>query len=97
MSLRQAYARLGIATEPKTSGGSRLRHHLPPYLVHANRLVRALKRRPGQSGEEQADAYWRDLRALYEKLWPWFDSPAVRPTAFVRRKLMRGLGSPDPR
>lgn len=47
MSLRQVYARLGIATEPKPSGGGRLRHHLPAYLVHANRLMRALKRRPG--------------------------------------------------
>jgi hypothetical protein len=77
MSLRQAYARLGIATEPKTPGKRRLRHTLPAHIVLANRLVRTLKRRPGQSGEEQGEAYRRDLRILYEKLRPWFESPAV--------------------
>jgi hypothetical protein len=74
MSLRQAYARLGIATEPKTPGKRRLRHTLPAHVVLANRLVRTLKRRPGQSDEEQGEAYRRDLRILYEKLRPWFES-----------------------
>jgi hypothetical protein len=77
MSLRQAYARLGIATEPKTPGKRRLRHTLPEHVVLANRLVRTLKRRPGLSDEEQGEAYRRDLRVLYEKLRPWFESPAV--------------------
>ncbi len=81
MSLRQAYARLGIATEPKGSGQRRLRHRLPAHLVLANRLVRALRRKPGQSSEEQAEAYRRDLRALYDKLRQWFDSPAGVPAA----------------
>jgi hypothetical protein len=75
MSLRQAYARLGIATEPKTPGKRRLRHTLPAHIVLANRLVRTLKRRPGQSDEEQGEVYRRDLRLLYEKLRPWFESP----------------------
>lgn len=74
MSLRQAYARLGIATEPKTIGQRRLRHTLPAHVVLANRLVRALKRRPGQTTDEQGEAYRRDLRALYDKLRPWFES-----------------------
>lgn len=74
MSLRQAYARLGIATEPKTSGKSRLRHTLPAYVVLANRLVRTLKRRPGQTDEQQGEAYRHDLRLLYEKLRPWFET-----------------------
>jgi hypothetical protein len=67
MSLRQAYARLGIATEPKTPGKRRLRHTLPAHIVLANRLVRTLKRRPGQSDEEQGEAYRRDLRAFSTK------------------------------
>lgn len=75
MSLRQAYARLGIATEPKTPGKRRLRHTLPAHVILANRLVRTLKRRPGQSDEEQGETYRRDLRILYEKLRPWFESP----------------------
>ncbi|MBI2512185.1 MAG: hypothetical protein HYV96_09400 [Opitutae bacterium] len=73
MSLRQAYARLGIATEPKTPGKRRLRHTLPAHVVLANRLVRTLKRRPGQTDEEQREAYRRDLRLLYEKLRLWFE------------------------
>ena len=73
MSLRQAYARLGIATEPKTPGKGRLRHTLPAHVVLANRLLRSLKRRPGQTGAEQGEAYRRDLRALFEKLRPWFE------------------------
>jgi hypothetical protein len=77
MSLRQAYARLGIATEPKTPGKRRLRHTLPAHIVLANRLIRTLKRRPGQTSDEQGEAYRRDLRALYEKLRLWFDSPSV--------------------
>jgi len=77
MSLRQAYARLGIATEPKTPGKRRLRHTLPAHVVLANRLFRTLKRRPGQTGDEQGEAYRRDLRALYEKLRPWFESSSA--------------------
>jgi hypothetical protein len=76
MSLRQAYARLGIATEPKTPGKRRLRHTLPAHIVLANRLVRTLKRRPGQTDEEQGEAYRRDLRLLYEKLRLWFEPVA---------------------
>lgn len=78
MSLRQAYSRLGIATEPKTPGKRRLRHTLPAHIVLANKLIRTLKRRPGQTGDEQGDAYRRDLRALYERLRPWFESPSAR-------------------
>ena len=77
MSLRQAYARLGIATEPKTPGKHRLRHRLPAHIMLANRLVRTLRRRPGQTGDEQGEAYRRDLRALYEKLRPWFESASA--------------------
>ena len=77
LSLRQAYARLGVATEPKSPGKRRLRHTLPAHVVLANRLVRTLKRRPGQTDEEQGEAYRRDLRLLYEKLRRWFESPPM--------------------
>lgn len=79
MSLRQAYARLGIATEPKTPGKRRLRHTLPAHVVLANRLVRTLKRRPGQTDAEQGEAYRRDLRLLYEKLRLWFEPAPSAP------------------
>jgi len=79
MSLRQAYARLGIATEPRTPSKRALSHKLPVHIVLAGKLVRALKRRPGKTVEEQVEGYRLDLRALYEKLRPWFESaPIVR-------------------
>jgi hypothetical protein len=82
MSLRQAYARLGIATEPKTPSKRALSHRLPAHIVLAGKLVRALKRRPGKTVEEQVEGYRLDLRALYEKLRPWFESaPIVRTEA----------------
>jgi hypothetical protein len=75
LSLRLAYARLGIATETKHAGTRPLRHRLPAYLVLANKLLLTLKRRPGQSSEEQREAYRRDLRKLYDKLRTWFENP----------------------
>ena len=81
MSLRQTYARLGIATEPKTPGKHRLRHTLPAHIVLANKLVRTLKRRPGQTDNEQGEAYRRDLRTLYEKLRRWFEPAPAAPVA----------------
>ena len=79
MSLRQAYTRLGIVTEPRTPGKRALSHKLPAHIVLAGKLVRALKRRPGKTVEEQVEGYRLDLRALYEKLRPWFESvPRVR-------------------
>ena len=82
LSLRQSYARLGIATEPKTPGKRRLRHTLPAHVVLANKLVRTLKRRPGQTINEQGEAYRRDLRALDEKHLLWFEpAPAAPATA----------------
>jgi hypothetical protein len=69
LSLRQAYARLGIATEPKARGGQPLRHRLPVHLVLANKLLRALKHSPGDAS---GDNLRRDLRQLYELLHPWF-------------------------
>jgi hypothetical protein len=62
MSLRQAYAQLGIATEPKTPSKRPLAHKLPAHIVLAGKLVRALKRRPGKTVEEQVEGYRLDLR-----------------------------------
>jgi len=57
MSLRQAYARLGIATEPKTPSKRALSHRLPIHIVLAGKLVRALKRRPGKTVEQQVEGF----------------------------------------
>lgn len=79
MSLRQAYGRLGIATEPKTPSKRLLAHRLPVHIVLAGKLVRALRRRPGKTVEEQVEGYRLDLRTLYEKLRPWFESAPIVP------------------
>lgn len=71
LSLRQTYFQLGIATEPKSLGGDSTTTALPSHIRLANRLLVALKSRPGRRrtcGPEQAEAYRRDLRALYEHL-----------------------------
>lgn len=73
MSLRQAYARLGIATEPKTSGRCLLSHQLPARVILANKLVRTLKRdRASFTGDAQGENFRRDMRLLFEALRPWF-------------------------
>lgn len=65
LSLRQAYFRLGIATEPK-----KRRLHtvapLPDCVRFAARLVLALNR--NRNVREFADRYRRDLLPLYERL-----------------------------
>lgn len=79
MSLRQTYARLGIATEPKTPGHRLLTHRLPAHLIHANRLLRALKRlRAHTPGGADSEALRRDLRGLFEALRPWFTESEPR-------------------
>lgn len=74
-SLRQAYARLGIATETKSGGA--LRHRLPAHVVLANKLVRVLKHQHrGPAAAEQGEAFRRDLRPLYDHLCAWFEASA---------------------
>lgn len=75
LSLRQMYSRLGIATEPKLpsgdGGGDTVAASLPSHIRLANRLLVELKTRSCRrhaAAAEQADAYRRDLRALYENL-----------------------------
>jgi hypothetical protein len=73
LSLRQAYFRLGIATEPKKQ-----RQHvvkpLPDYVRLATRLVSALRRRRprGKDATVLLESYRRDLRVLYDQLQPLF-------------------------
>ena len=77
LSLRQAYARLGIATEPKRYEGGRFRIQLPAPVVLANKLLRAL-RGLGSQGDGNP-GYRRDLRPLYEQLRDWFETPPLGP------------------
>ena len=78
LSLRQAYARLGIATEPKSRASRAPLAPLPPHVRFAHKLVVALKpcahlRRVAPA---QCAAYRQDLRPLYELLRPLFEQNA---------------------
>ncbi len=69
LSLRQAYERLGIATEPKRRGQSVV-GRLAPHVSLATRLVRTLRspKACALMSPERRAAYQTDLRMLYERL-----------------------------
>ena len=76
LSLRQVYLRLGISTEPKSRGKHVPVPPLPTHIRLANRLLFALEpcvtsalKNPGQ-----LQACRQDLRALYDRLRPLFES-----------------------
>jgi len=73
MSLRQAYLRLGIATEPKSRAGSAPLQALPRHLRFAHRLLAALQPGARPLTPEQNDTYRQDLRPLYERLRVLFE------------------------
>ena len=75
LSLRQAYLRLGIATEPKCRTDSPHVEQLPPHVRLANRLLVALSTgdKAARATPEQSAAFRQDLRALYERLRRLFE------------------------
>lgn len=80
LSLRQAYFRLGIATEPKSRATSVQVAPLPAHVRLATRLVRALKEEGGDFARlppEQVAAFRQDLRSLYEQLRRLFEPGAT--------------------
>lgn len=79
MSLRQAYFRLGIATEPKSRAKSVAVEPLPEHVRLATRLIRALKEESGDFARlspQQVTTFRQDLRALYEQLRRLFEPTA---------------------
>jgi len=79
LSLRQAYFRLGIATEPKSPRGNMRVRPLPQHSCLAGRLLVELgpcadiRRLP----PEQREAYRQDLRPLYQRLQALFETDAA--------------------
>jgi hypothetical protein len=75
MSLRQAYERLGIATEPKTPVDKAVMPPLPRHVSLANRLLGMLATKGNHAAfnPRRRSAYQQDLRALYERLRALFD------------------------
>jgi hypothetical protein len=94
LSIRQAYLRLGIATEPKSRAETVTVDMLPAYIRLAGRLLRALraearrKHPPGGS-----DLIRRDLADLYHQLRQLFE-PANNSPA---RGSNRPCAPPDPK
>ena len=68
LSLRQAYFRLGIATEPKLAARVGLVNRLPKYITLSMRLLAVLEPNAEQLSPELRTAYRQDLRPLYERL-----------------------------
>lgn len=75
LSLRQAYERLGIATEPKRRGQA-APGRLAPHVSLATRLVRTLRspKACALMSPEYRAAYQTDLRMLYERLRALFEN-----------------------
>lgn len=75
LSLRQAYERLGIATEPKRRGQA-APGRLAPHVSLATRLVRTLRSPKvcALMSPEHRAAYQADLRMLYERLRALFEN-----------------------
>lgn len=76
MSLRQAYVRLGIATEPKSQANRAPLEKLPAHVRYTGKLILALKpcAHFRQMTPEHCAAYRQDLRALYELLRSIFEA-----------------------
>ena len=73
MSLRQAYFRLGIPTEPKSAGQSISIPQLPRHTALATRLLGVLEAKPNPLPLELQAAYRQGLRPLYERLRALFE------------------------
>jgi hypothetical protein len=72
LSLRQVYFRLGIATEPKCRANAAAVPPLPSHIRLANRLLEALPM-SGKKAPTTPETVRLDLRALYERLRPFFE------------------------
>jgi hypothetical protein len=73
LSLRQAYFRLGISTEPKSRRDAIAVALLPEPVRLATRLVEVLRAQP-------ADGYCEDLRPLFDELRGLFESANFPPS-----------------
>jgi hypothetical protein len=76
LSLRQAYDRLGIATEPKRRGEAVVLGRLPPHVSLATKLVRTLRspKTCALMTSSHRATYQGDLRPLYERLRVLFEN-----------------------
>jgi len=82
LSIRQAYLRLGIATEPKSRAESPQVPLLPEPIRLASRLLQALRADAGDSDHpDKSPIYRDDLRVLYNELRQLFEPANQLPGA----------------
>ena len=86
LSIRQAYLRLGIATEPKSRAQTVTVEMLPDYIRLASRLVRVLRHEArAREGGDRHETLRRDLADLYGQLRKLFEPENLRPPGFSNR------------
>lgn len=86
MSLRQAYFRLGISTEPKSRRDAILVAALPEPVRLATRLFEVLRATP-------AGGYCEDLRPLFEQLRTMFEQANNLPSPVSIASSWQHLGT----
>lgn len=76
LSLRQAYFRLGVSTEPKVRGKEFRLPRLPPHIRNAQRVLLSVRTRLRlrQLTAEERKHFCDDLRPLHEQLCVLFSS-----------------------
>ncbi|PTY07965.1 hypothetical protein DB347_07025 [Opitutaceae bacterium EW11] len=95
LSIRQAYLRLGIATEPKSRAETVTVAMLPDYIRLTTRLLRVLRQEAGSRRNPNDSAVLReDLAELYRLLRRLFETAnnstvpvSIRPCAPPDRKI----------
>ncbi len=87
LSLRQAYFRLGVSTEPKLRGSTRQRRFLAGYVRNAQRLVIELRRQRSRKAGIDLQRVRADLAPLSRELGLLFrENPAEQPTPTRSRR-----------
>jgi hypothetical protein len=95
LSIRQAYLRLGIATEPKSRAASPRVAALPPYIRLAGQLLRELRRaRRRQADPALTEVLRHDLAGLYAQLRPLFEPANQSQNPFSKEACPAGSKIP---
>jgi hypothetical protein len=81
LSLRQAYFRLGVSTEPKLRDSTRQRRRLAGYIRNAQRLVTELRRRRRRRSPAEIERVRVDLGPLFRELALLFRQSPPAPTS----------------
>ena len=79
LSLRQAYFRLGVSTEPKSRTSTRQRSRITAYVRNSQRLVIELRRKRRARTGEEMKRIRGDLAPLFRELTALYDGSTKEP------------------